>query len=144
MTTMRLETRPEKAVVLPRDEMAFRKRYRDLLLRRTLTTVFRPGDRIYPRWRGYSLGEIVTARIIDRPGSDELGVPPQFDDLRVAIRIVDLKVCPIEILSRDAFAGSSPDVFDRHSLATHLQEIYARPLAAFGDLVTRIAFAYVG
>lgn len=144
MTTLRLETLPRRAVALPRDEMAFRRTYRDLLLRRKLTTVFRPGDRTYPNWRGYSEGEIVTARVISRPGSDELGVPPKFDDdLRIPIRIVAISVSPIDALKADAFRGSSPDVHDCASLAVHLEHIYGRPISAFGNLVTRIAFAYV-
>jgi hypothetical protein len=124
--------------------MAFRSRYRDLLLQRALTTVFRPGDRIYPNWRGYTQGEIVTARIIRMPGSDELGVPPEFDDLRVPIRIKTITVSSIDALDGAAFIGSSPDVHDRASLAAHLHHIYGRPLAAFGNQVTRIAFAYIG
>jgi hypothetical protein len=144
VTTLGLDTRPPHAVALPRDEMAFRARYRDLLLEHALTTVFRPGDRIYPNWRGYSEGEIVTARIIRMPGCDERGVPPQFDDLRIPIRIRSISVSSIDGLGREAFSGSSPDVFDRASLAAHLHHIYGRPIAAFGNQVTRIAFAYIG
>lgn len=143
MTTLRLDTLPPRAVVLPRDEMAFRARYRELLLARALTTVFRPGDRIYPSWRGYSTGEIVTARIISKPGSDELGVPPKFDDIRIPIRIVGLSVSRLETLGPDAFLGSSPDVCDGPSLAQHLYEIYGRPVNDFGNQVTRIAFVYI-
>lgn len=131
-------------MALPRDEMAFRSRYRHLLLRRALTTVFRPGDRVYPNWRGYSEGEIVTARVIAKPGSDELGVAPKFDNLRIPIRITKLCVTAIDALGRGDFAGSSPDVFDASSLAAHLFGIYGRPLAVFGNQVTRIAFAYLG
>jgi hypothetical protein len=130
--------------MLPRDEMAFRARYRELLLQRALTTVFRPGDRIYPNWRGYSEGEIVTARIIRMPGSDEQGVPPEFDELRIPIRIKAISVSAIDALGHDAFIGSSPDVHDRASLAAHLHHIYGRPLSAFGNQVTRITFAYIG
>jgi hypothetical protein len=134
---------PPRAVSLPRDEMAFRARYRELLLSRALTTVFRPGDRIFPRWRGYAQGEIVTARIISKPGSDELGVPPKFYDIRIPIRITALSVARIESLGADAFLGSSPDVSDPASLVQHLYQIYGRPLADFGNQVTRIAFVYI-
>jgi hypothetical protein len=144
VTTLGLETMPPRAVVLPRDEMAFRANYRPLLLNRALTTVFRPGDRVYPNWRGYCEGETVTARIIRRPGSDELGVPPEFDDVRIPIRIRTISVTPIDALGRDAFHGSSPDVHDRTSLAAHLRHIYGRPVSAFGNLVTRIVFSYLG
>jgi hypothetical protein len=144
VTTLGLHRPPTKAVSLPRDEMAFRARYRDLLLQRVLTTVFRPGDRVYPNWRGYSEGEIVTARVIARPGSDELGVAPKFEDIRIPIRISKLSVTPIDALESRDFTGSSPDVFDAPSLSAHLYGIYGRPLVAFGNQVTRIEFAYLG
>jgi len=144
VTTLGLQTMPPRAVKLPRDEMAFRAAYRPLLLNRALTTVFRPGDRVYPNWRGYSEGETVTARVIRRPGSDELGVPPVFDELRIPIRIRRISVTPIDALDDDAFSGSSPDVHDRLSLVAHLRHIYGRPISHFGNLVTRIVFSYLG
>ncbi|MEY4555893.1 MAG: hypothetical protein RL093_1012 [Pseudomonadota bacterium] len=133
-------TRPP--LVMPRDEMAFRRRYEPLLFDRTLTTVFRPGDRRWPNWRGYRQGEIVTARVIARPGSDALGIPPEFTSTRIPIEIVDIGVFAPEALTGGDFAGSSPDVQDTGSLLVHLLGIYGRPLSDFGDVVTRIQFAY--
>lgn len=130
------------ALDMPRDEMAFRRRYQPMLFARTLTTVFRPGDRLWPNWRGYRRGEIVTARVIARPGSDALGIPPEFTSTRISIGIVDIKVLAPEALTADDFRGSSPDVYDRASLLAHLIGIYGRPLSAFGDVVTRIQFDY--
>ena len=127
---------------MPRDEMAFRRRYQPMLFARTLTTVFRPGDRLWPNWRGYRQGEIVTARVIARPGSDALGIPPEFTSTRILIEIVDIKVFAPEALAAGDFAGSSPDVQDPASLRVHLLGIYGRPLSAYGDVVTRIQFAY--
>lgn len=127
---------------MPRDEMAFRRRYEPMLFDRTLTTVFRPGDRLWPNWRGYRQGENVTARVIARPGSDALGIPPEFTDTRISIGIVDIRVSSPEALTADDFLGSSPDVQDPQSLRAHLLWIYGRPLSAFGDVVTRIQFVY--
>ena len=136
----RIRTKPP--LDMPRDEMAFRRRYEPLLFARTLTTVFRPGDRRWPNWRGYRQGEIVTARVIARPGSDALGIPPEFTSTRIRIEIVDIKVFSPEALTAGDFVGSSPDVQDPGSLLTHLLGIYGRPLSDFGDVVTRIQFAY--
>lgn len=135
---------PPGVLDLPRDEMAFRKRYQPLLLTRRLTTVFRPGDRRYPAWRGYAPGETVCARVIEICGSDRLGVPPVFNALRIPIRIETVEPTPVARLRPDDFRGSSPDVQDRRTLEAHLQGIYGRPLSAYGDLVTVIRFAYVG
>jgi hypothetical protein len=88
---------------LPRDEMAFRKQYEDLLCARELTTVFRPGNRLYPNWRGYSPGEVVTARVIERCGSDELRVPPLFNDTRIPIKITSLMTKKIDRMKMDVF-----------------------------------------
>jgi hypothetical protein len=129
-------------VELPRDEMAFRKQYQRLLVARKITTVFRPGDRRFPAWRGYAVGETVTARVIARVGSDALGIPPRFNDLRAPIQITEVRLIDVDALAPADFEGSSPDVFDRRSLLTHLEVIYGRPITAFGSVVTRIAFAY--
>lgn len=128
---------------MPRDEMAFRRQYEPMLFARTLTTVFRPGDRLWPNWRGYRPREIVTARVIARPGSDALGIPPEFTSTRTRIQIVDIEVLLPEALTADDFIGSSPDVQDAASLRVHLLGIYGRPLSAYGDVVTRIQFAYL-
>ena len=136
-------TRSTPPLDMPRDEMAFRRRYEPMLFARNLTTVFRPGNRLWPNWRGYRLGEIITARVIARPGSDALGIPPEFTSTRIMIEIVDIKVLVPEALAPDDFIGSSPDVHDPGSLLVHLVRIYGRPLSSFGDVVTRIQFDYL-
>jgi hypothetical protein len=133
-----------KPFLLPRDEMAFRGRYQGLLLNRQITTVFRPGDRTWPNWRGYVEGETVNARVIERAGCDALRVAPRFNRVRVPIRIHDLAVLNVEQLTPEDFEGSSADVFDRDSLLAHLFEIYGQPIEAYGGQVTRIRFTYAG
>jgi hypothetical protein len=136
-------TCPTPPLDMPRDEMAFRRRYEPMLNARTLTTVFRPGNRLWPNWRGYRMGEVVAARVIARPGSDALGMPPEFTSSRIMIRIADIKVLAPGALTAEDFLGSSPDVQDSGSLQSHLAGIYGRPLSEFGDIVTRIRFDYL-
>lgn len=128
---------------LPRDEIAFRKEYEELVLERALTTVFRPGNRKYPNWRGYKLGEVVTARIIEECGSDEMEVPPVFNDHKVKAQITDLQVMAIDELSQVDFAGSSPDVSCVKSLEEHLAYIYRQPIEAYDREITRISLSYI-
>ncbi len=130
-------------VDLPRDEMAFRKQYQSLLLDRRITTVFRPGDRLFPAWRGYAPGETITVRVIARHGSDTLGVAPVFNAVRLPVRILDVVVSPVDVLAAVDFEGSSPDVSNTSSLVQHLEAIYEKPISAFGGLVTRIRFEYL-
>lgn len=132
-----------RPVDLPRDEMAFRKDCQRLLLSQAITAVFRPGDRRFPAWRGYAPGEVVTARVIARVGSDALGVPPVFNDVRVPIRIDDVTLLEAATLGPEDFAGCAPDVVDVATLTAHLEGIYQRPLAAYGGVVTRIRFHYL-
>lgn len=127
---------------LPRDEMAFRKQYENLLLAREITTVFRPGNRVHPNRRGYIPGEKVTARVIERCGCDELHVPPLFNDTRIPIQITSLTVKVLGVVDDGDFEGSSPDVYDRGSLVDHLVGIYQRPIECDGT-VTRIQFRYL-
>ncbi len=130
-------------LVLPRNEMAFRKQYEPLLNARKLTAVFRPGNRVFPNRRGYIVGETVTARVIERCGSDRLGLPPQFNDTRIPILIKRIGVSCIDCIEERDFAGSSPDVFDRNSLIEHLTWIYREPIDCSGATVTKIQFEYL-
>jgi len=128
---------------LPRDEMAFRKPYEPLLIERSLRTVFRPGNRVYPNWRGYRPGEVVTARVIERVGSDEREIPPTFNETKIRVRIRSIEVLPVDRLDADHFEGSSPDVRDVESLIDHLSAIYCRPIEAYDRQVTRIELDYL-
>lgn len=132
-----------RTLELPRDEMAFRLEYEPLMRARTLTTVFRPGNRLWPNWRGYQPGEIVTGRVIARPGSDALRIPPVFTAARFPLHIDSIAVMAPDTLTDNDFIGSSPDVHDVLSLRDHLLAIYGKPLSAFDDLLTRITFTYL-
>ena len=128
---------------LARDEMAFRKRYEALVVNKQLTTVFRPGNRIFPRFRGYKLDEIVTARIIEQPGSDEAKRPPLFNDIKMPIQIKEITVLSVDELTGEDFKGSSPDVQTPEQLSAHLISIYSQPIQRFGGCVTKIEFVYL-
>jgi hypothetical protein len=142
MLKMSAEAPRSQPLSLPRDEMAFRKRYESLLLMGRITTVFRPGNRVFPMWRGYKRGETITARVIERPGCDVAGYPPVFNDVQISITIADIEVLPVAALRPHHFVGSSPDVVDVPSLEAHLFEIYGEPLSAYDNLLTRIALQY--
>lgn len=135
-------THGPSCLLLPRDEMAFRKEYEQLLLRRKIAAVFRPGNRVHPNRRGYRVGETVTARVIERCGSDRLGLAPLFNEVRIPIKITQLAVFYIDCVREADFRGCSPDVFDRRSLIDHLEWIYHEPIDSFGRTVTRIGFRY--
>jgi hypothetical protein len=130
-------------LMLPRDEMAFRKRYEADVIAGRLTTVFRPGNRIFPRWRGYRPGEVVTARIIEQCGDDQFRIPPTFNSLRVPIRIRAIDVRPLRLFSQADFAGSSSDVACSSSLQAHLEAIYGEDFSDPRTIVSRILIDYV-
>ena len=129
---------------LPRDEMAFRKEYQGLVLQRKLTTIFRPGNRIYPNRRGYKPGEVVTLRVIEKVGDDSKKIPPTFNDIKLKIKIAEIQVQNIEELSEQDFIGSSEDVQDITSLKRHLSHIYRKPISYYHkQLITRIKIMYL-
>lgn len=128
---------------LPRHEIAFRKRYETLVLDRSLTVVFRPGNRIYPNRRGYKPGEIITARIIEKPGCDERRLAPLFNDHRARVIVSSIEVMSIASLTAMDFEGSSPDVQDICSLQFHLKSIYGYTIDPFDGEVTRIKLEYI-
>jgi len=130
---------------LPPDEMAFRKIYRDLLEKGSITTVFRPEPRRCDDERGYCEGQRVKARILDVPGSDAHGIPPSFIEFEQLIEIQSVSVKAFCSLGEADFYGSSPDVVDVNSLKYHLGLIYNLDPNDLQDnsLITRISFTYV-
>ena len=128
---------------LPRDEMAFRKAYETLVIEQELTTIFRPGNRLFPNYRGYKDQEIVMARIIETPGCDVREIAPIFSDIKIPVRISDIQAFDISDLTPKDFHGSSPDVQSLEQLLVHLEEIYDRPIASFDNTVTRINIQYL-
>jgi len=128
---------------LSRDEMAFRKRYEQIVVDRQLTTVFRPGNRIFPRYRGYKLNEIISARIIEKPGCDESNVAPLFNDIRMPLQIAAIETININDLKSAHFEGSSPDVQTVEQLVIHLESIYNQSMSQFDNEITRISFTYL-
>ncbi len=130
---------------LPQDEMAFRKIYRVFLEQETVTTVFRPGRRLCGDYRGYSVGQIVKARVIDQLGLDRTRVGPIFLPKPVKlIKMVSIETRVIGSLVADDFQGSTPDVHDQTTLVFHLGLIYnLDPQSLAGNsVVTRICFTY--
>ncbi|MFT7127422.1 MAG: hypothetical protein ACI9HX_001099 [Pseudoalteromonas tetraodonis] len=128
---------------LPRNEMAFRADYEDLVSRQSLTTVFRPGNRVFPSWRGYKLGEIISGRIIERCGCDIQKMAPLFKGSKTPLRIAKIEVIRVAELSAEDFAGSSWDVTDLESLDLHICKIYSKPLSEYDNMVTRISLDYL-
>lgn len=123
---------------LPRDEIAFRKVYQALLVSGELTTVFRPGCRVYPAWRGYKRGEVVTARVIEVVGDDAKNIAPVFNEVRVPVRVDSIEVRELHDLRPADFHGSSPDVQSIPDLERHLEGIYGAAMCEWANQVTRI------
>src|ERR1035437_9116028 len=131
---------------LPRDEMAFRKIYKDLVNSKKITTVFRPGKRLCGDFRSYCLGEKITIRIIENFGADWAKVEPQFDsNFKKQIEIIGTTAVKIKEFKKVDFEGSSPDVYDTKSLQHHLGLIYNLSIEDVGDesVVTKIQFKYI-
>ena len=132
-----------KRLELPREEMAFRKEYADAVDSGDLTVVFRPGDRVFPKWRGYKKGEMITARIIERVGDDSKMRPPVFSDFKRDFIIKNIEVVRLDALSESDFIGSSDDVADVTGLINQLSWIYHKAPKDYGNEVTRIEIEYV-
>lgn len=131
---------------LPRDEMAFRRIYKDLLEQEKLWVIFRPGKRTCEDFRGYYPAQKVRARVLKNIGADWANVAPEFiEGFSKTIEIRSVEVRTIGSLKLEDFEGSSPDVRDRDSLIYHLGLIYnleKRDLSPEA-LVTKIRFDYL-
>ncbi len=128
---------------LPRAEIAFRSEYEKIVLDEKLTVVFRPGDRVFPAWRGYKKGELITARIIQTLGDDSKLIPPIFTEDKKELMISDIKVVKISNLKESDFFGSSDDVKNVKDLEKQINWIYGQTLSYFDNVVTLIKLEYV-
>jgi len=131
---------------LPKDEMAFRKIYKDLLESEKITTVFRPGKRDCGDFRGYCPAQIVDAKVLDSIGADWAKVAPKFlEGFLRKIKIKSVEIKTLGALRKEDFSGSSPDVQDIESLIYHLGLIYNLEKGALkhDSVVTKITFEYI-
>lgn len=131
---------------LPKDEMAFRRIYRDLLEKELLTTVFRPESRECHDERGYCVGQIVKARVLDVPGSDKNGTQPSFlEEVHKIICIENVEVKTIGSLIKKDFQGSSPDIQNVESLRYHLGIIYNLDPSDITNekVITKITYSFI-
>ena len=109
---------------LARDELSERKVFQELIESEKLKIVFRPGNRIFPNPKGYKVNEIVTIRIVTKPGDDELNRPPIFNNFKKRVRIKNITVKDINELDDDDFISSYPTINNTDLLKYHLGLIY--------------------
>ncbi len=128
------------------DEMAFRKIYKADIESEKLTVVFRPGNRDCRSFRGYCVGQIVCARVLNNVGADWASVEPTFiDGFFKKIEILKVEVKKISSLSTSDFIGSSVDIYNKQSLIYNLGIIYNLLVKdiMLDSYVTKISFRYI-
>ena len=129
-----------------REEIYFRRIYRDLLKHKGITTVFRPGIRLNGHPKGLRLGETVTLRIIEDVGADWANLAAKLDPTFILkAKVVSVKTKTFGELEKSDFEGSSPDVQSVESLRYHLGIIYNLSAEKLGPsaIVTITRFEYV-
>jgi hypothetical protein len=128
---------------LSRNEMAFRKRYEQTVFDGTLTTVFRPGNRMFPNWRGYKKGEQITARIIKKVGNDAKLISPVFTKNKKQVKIKNIEVININNLNKKDFIYSCPNVKTIDDLKKQFVWVYNKKPEEYNNIVTKIQLEYV-
>ncbi|QQG46318.1 MAG: hypothetical protein HYY55_00515 [Candidatus Niyogibacteria bacterium] len=123
-------------------ELWFRAQYKERIKNRTLRVALRPGTRIYPEPKGAQEGEIATVRIIIRPGQEDKGIQPIFDDFQQKVRIQKIIVKKIEKLTTRDLQFCLPDCQDKNSAKKQLEWIYQKPFQD-DDVVSLIYFEYL-
>lgn len=96
-------------------------------------TIFRPGNRIYPQNRGYTSWEVVKARIISIPWSDEKWIPPTFSEIVELVKIQTTTLLDLSLSDID-FSNSLHYIQSREDLTRWVDRIYKKDFT----LVTQI------
>jgi hypothetical protein len=125
------------------ESLGFRIVYRDIVLSKKLTVVFRPFDQKYLKL--YKKGALVRGVIIAQPGNASFNQKPCITDDEILLRIKSIKPMLISSLKNKDFDGSSPDVYNPPSLAYHLGMVYNRPASKFNKhiKIIKIELEYV-
>lgn len=131
----------EKLYNPPRAYLWFRKQYYPYIEDGSLTTIFRPDDRRPPHPEHLNTGEIVTLKIIEKPGNEAEKICPQLWPQEWKAKVLHLDVHRIDDLMESYFIGSSPDVKNPTQLREQLSAIYGKAPYEF-DIVTRIILRY--
>tara|TARA_Y100000310_G_scaffold340441_1_gene436265 strand:- start:227 stop:628 length:402 start_codon:yes stop_codon:yes gene_type:complete len=126
----------------PRNELWVRKTYEALVMNGSLTTFFRPGDRVTPTEKYFIEGEVLTLKFLEKPGDEARGFVPIINGNSKKARVVSLNKKNIEDFVDEDFEGSSPDVKNTTQLKYNLGIIYNKPIDEIKE-VTRINVEYV-
>lgn len=125
------------------DAIGFRMVYRDFVLLRSLTTIFRLDKSKYKEL--YCCGRIVEGRIIAVPGNPRLNTKPIYEGKPIHLIAKSVSRIALGKLKQGDFVGSSPDVQDVQGLIYHLGMIYNKSAGEFTPRtkVIRIELEYV-
>jgi len=111
---------------LDRNDISFRKKDEKDLLSKKKITVFRPGNRIYPKNRWYSDGEVIKARIIDTPWNDNEKKAPVFSNTVKLVKIETIKILQEKYIDNKDFYNSLRYIQSKEELRKYLQTIYQK------------------
>ena len=111
---------------LDRNDISFRKEDEEELITKNEITVFRPGNRMYPKERWYIPGEVVKARVINIPGNDKEHREPIFSNTVELVKIEAINVLQEEQINNGDFCNSLTCIKSRKELKKHLKNIYIK------------------
>lgn len=136
---MQIQKLPEK-----RFDVAFRMPYMQLLQERSITKFIRPDKRIFPNHpKSYFIGQEVTAKVIEQPGSDILNIEPVFTyDFHIRLRITSVHAKALRELTSEDIQGLGPGCTCQQDVRIHLGIIYNK-IYTFESIITLNEFEYI-
>ena len=121
-------------------EFWFRKEYEPLIRSHELTQFVRPGVRLAPQPKGTKVGDEVSIRFLEKPGTaNSKAILNSFTANAVVIK---LEVKQIQEMEAADFEGTSPDAASITGIIAQLQRIYERP-CSLHDTVTVFKIFYL-
>jgi hypothetical protein len=120
--------------------------YRGAIENQSVTTIYLPGHRMHIEDGGYSVGETIPVRAVERFCIMNGKIVPIFSEtVAQAIFTERIEIRKIGSLAAADFSGSTLDIFDQASLVQHLGLIHNLRNAdlCVQAIVTKITFSYV-
>ena len=107
-----------------RNHITVRRLYNSFVEDRSLTTIFRPGVRLYPNEKSYRDGQLALVKILQVPGNDVYGIEPVHFDNDFPVRVERSVATRLIDVEPSLFSSAGPDINSLDTLRFNLANIY--------------------
>jgi len=123
-------------------ELWFRYAFKQLIVDKKMTAAIRPGRRLCPAPKCTNEGDLARIKILKKPGDEEKGLMPIFDDYETIVKIEKIIVKPLKELTAKDLQKCSPDSQTPKLAKYQLSLIYNKEFTD-DEIISIVHFKYI-